>query len=129
VLTEAACKDSERQQLTGGTLRDKLRQILIELEKELRAQRRWDIAKPDPAALRSTVPFAADTLTFDQWLQWIMLPRMHALLTHQQPLPLHCAMQPVAEEAYGETDPTAAQITQLLGDIDRLIEQAAERLN
>jgi uncharacterized protein YqcC (DUF446 family) len=110
-------------------LRDQLREILLALEKELLAQGRWETSPPDPAALQSTQPFAFDTLSFDQWLQWIMLPRMHALLVHQQPLPMHCAMQPMAEETYAESDPASAQITKLLGDIDNLIGRSAERLN
>jgi uncharacterized protein YqcC (DUF446 family) len=114
---------------SGDNVRDQLRQILLALEQALQDQGRWETCSPDAAALGSTQPFAVDTLTFDQWLQWIMLPRMHALLAHQQPLPLHCAMQPMAEHIYGESDPMAAQITQLLGEIDSLIGQAAKRLN
>lgn len=102
-------------------MRDELSLLLASLEQELRSQGRWDGAPPAAAALCSSVPFAADTLNFDQWLQWIMLPRMRDLLEHRSPLPTDCAVQPMAEAVYGQQDPACTRIVLILGEIDALL--------
>lgn len=110
-------------------MRDELSQLLTALEAELRAQGRWDEHRPAEAALQSTQPFAFDTLSFDQWLQWILIPRMHELLLLQMPLPSSCAIAPMAEESYGQDDPGGARIVLIIADIDLLLTEHAGDLN
>ncbi len=102
-------------------MRDRLRVLLDSLESELRLQGRWDSLSPPEGALRSTEPFAVDTLEFDQWLQWILLPRLNDLLLRQQPLPTSCAIEPMAEECYGPDDPTTTSIVSMIAQIDALL--------
>lgn len=102
-------------------MRDELSLLLKSLETELRTQGRWDELPPPPGALLSSEPFAVDTLNFDQWLQWILLPRMNELLRLQLPLPPDCAIRPMAEEVYGDLDPAAARIVLIVGRIDALL--------
>ena len=110
-------------------MRDQLSQLLQTLENELRLQGRWDTSAPPPGALRSTQPFAFDTLTFDQWLQWILLPKMHDLLLHQMPLPDNCAIQPMAEEVYDADDSGAARLITIIAEIDSLLTERHGGLN
>jgi uncharacterized protein YqcC (DUF446 family) len=98
-----------------------LTDLLNEVEAELRSQGRWDTCPPPAAALASTQPFAVDFLTFDQWLQWILLPRLRELLATDAPLPTDCAIRPMAEEVYGGGVPEAQRLVALLGRIDRLL--------
>lgn len=102
-------------------LHDRVILLLSLLEAELRAQDRWDPSPPDAAALQSTVPFAADLLSFDQWLQWILLPRLQALLDLGAALPARCAIRPMAEEVYSDDDLAAQRIVGLLGELDRVL--------
>jgi len=120
-FTAFACKDNPRQHPAGVTVRDELSLLLQSLEHELRCQGRWDDEPPPADALRSAQPFAFDTLSFDQWLQWVLLPRMHELLLRQLPLPANCAIQPMAEEAYGPHDPDCTRIVLIIGRIDALL--------
>jgi uncharacterized protein YqcC (DUF446 family) len=124
-----ACKDNSRIDAAGAVVRDELRVLLESLESEMRRQGRWEQESPPAEALRSTEPFAVDTLTFDQWLQWILLPRMHELLVRQLPLPANCAIQPMAEEVYGEQDPTCRRIVMIVGEIDALLTEHQGGLN
>lgn len=110
-------------------MRDRLKQLLEALETELRTQGRWDAEPPAEKALRSTQPFAVDTLNFDQWLQWILLPRLHELLTRQLPLPGNCAIQPMAEEVYGQENPGTHRITMIIAEIDILLTRNLGGLN
>ena len=110
-------------------MRDRLLRLLTTLEAELRAQGRWDAAPPPEVALQSKQPFAFDTLNFDQWLQWILLPRMHELLSLQMPLPSSCSIAPMAEEIYGRDDSGGARIILIITDIDLLLTEHGGDLN
>jgi uncharacterized protein YqcC (DUF446 family) len=100
---------------------DTLADLLNAVEAELRCQGRWDASRPPANALASNQPFAVDFLTFDQWLQWILLPRLRELLATDAPLPTDCAIQPMAEEVYAEQAPDAQRLVALIGRIDRLL--------
>ena len=110
-------------------MRDELSQLLQALEGELQAQGRWDSEPPPQAALRSTQPFSVDTLRFDQWLQWVLLPRLQDLLLRQLPLPNNCAIQPMAEEVYGDQDPEGKRIVMIVAGIDILLASDPDALN
>tara|TARA_B100001094_G_scaffold192495_1_gene186352 strand:- start:4180 stop:4491 length:312 start_codon:yes stop_codon:yes gene_type:complete len=77
-----------------------IRQILLDIESELKALKLWQEEEIDPQLLRSAEPFCCDTLNFEQWLQFILIPKMHALLTQQQPLPKKALIAPMAEHVW-----------------------------
>ncbi len=113
----------------GARMRDELRTLLTQLEAELQTQHRWESEPPDAAALQSRQPFAVDTLDFDQWLQWLFLPRMHDLLVHQLPLPRDCCIRPMAEEVYRADGIGGDRIIAIVGHIDRLLSTTNGGLN
>ncbi|MDA7089139.1 YqcC family protein [Pseudomonas sp. SA3-5] len=100
-------------------------QQLLLIERELRLQGWWDDQAPSDQALASQQPFCVDTLAFEQWLQWIFLPRMKNLLESGAPLPEACGIQPMAEQVYGERSEQARVLIRLLGEFDQLICGAA----
>ena len=110
-------------------MRDRLGELLQLLEREMRAQGRWETSPPPAAALASTQPFAVDTLDFDQWLQWIFIARLRELLSLQMPLPAECAVRPMAEEVYHADDEAATRLICLLGEIDVLFQAHHSGLN
>ncbi|PKH20054.1 hypothetical protein CIG19_19075 [Enterobacterales bacterium CwR94] len=79
--------------------RDTLHQHLLALEEALRTTNNWQSMPPHPEALNSTEPFCLDTLAPTEWLQWILLPRMRALLESGAPLPQNFALTPYYEIA------------------------------
>ncbi|MDU8923986.1 YqcC family protein [Pasteurellaceae bacterium LIM206] len=64
----------------------------------------WQTVPPAAEAFQSTEPFAIDTMTAAQWLQWIFIPRMHALIESNGELPSQIAISPYIEEALKELD-------------------------
>lgn len=92
--------------------------LLNELESELRRQNLWSDVPPSPEALASTQPFSVDTLTLPQWLQWIYIQRLRALLEGGQPLPSGAQVKPYAEEYFKQV--SGVQARQLIDLIDRL---------
>ena len=50
--------------------------LLMAIEAQLRQLNLWEEEAPTAEALASSEPFAIDTLSFTQWLQFIFLPTM-----------------------------------------------------
>lgn len=101
-----------------------LAEQLLLIERELRALGYWEQQPPSADALASQEPFCVDSLKFEQWLQWIFLPRMKQLLETNAPLPSVSGIQPMAEVVYREQPVVARRLLELLGEFDRLLTRA-----
>jgi uncharacterized protein YqcC (DUF446 family) len=98
-------------------------QQLLLIERELRVQGWWESQAPSAEALASPEPFCVDSLAFEQWLQWIFLPRMKDLLEAGAALPRVSGIQAMAEQVYG-SQARARGLIALLGEFDTLIGRA-----
>jgi uncharacterized protein YqcC (DUF446 family) len=96
---------------------------LIDIEAELRRLQQWDAESPTPAALASVEPFCVDTLTLAQWLQFIFIPRMYALVDAQQLPPGRCEIQPMAEEYFRSSKLDVLPLLRHIARLDGLINQ------
>lgn len=94
---------------------------LLLIERELRALGLWADISPSAEALASQTPFCVDTLTFEQWLQWIFLPRMKLILENDLELPHASGIRAMAEEVYRERLVEVGGLLDALGAYDRLI--------
>ena len=97
-----------------------LAEQLLLVERELRLSGMWSAAPPAAEALASQEPFCVDTLAFEQWLQWIFLPRMKVILEHGEALPAASGILVMAEVVYGE-QPSMRGLLEALAAFDRLI--------
>ena len=98
-----------------------LAEILIDLEKELRELRLWEAESPSAEALASVQPFAVDTLSFSQWLQFIFIPRLYDLIETRDALPVNCGVAPMAEEYFQPLGLNTANLINHLRRIDVLL--------
>ncbi|OPH55342.1 hypothetical protein BK412_08115 [Vibrio campbellii] len=93
--------------------------LLQQLEAQLQHHELWQQTMPSAEALQSTEPFAIDTLHPHEWLQWIFIARMRALVESNQPLPRGFSIEPYFAEAwkqelhYGELLETIRTIDEL----------------
>lgn len=96
---------------------------LLLIERELRTQGWWSSVSPSTEALASVEPFAVDTLDFEQWLQWIFLPRMKVILEQDLPLPNASGIQEMAEMVFAARNVQGKdrQLQILLKEFDQLI--------
>jgi uncharacterized protein YqcC (DUF446 family) len=94
---------------------------LREIEAALRAQRLWHHQPPSAEALNSTAPFAVDTLSFTQWLQFVFLPQMQRLVNRGGALPTNCAITPMAQEYCRQQAIAAAPFIKPLQRLDSLL--------
>lgn len=73
-------------------MKTQVKQHLTDLEIALRVHNLWEATPPSAEALANDEPFCVSTLSATQWLQWIFLPRMHALLEANAELPRNFAI-------------------------------------
>lgn len=101
----------------------KAKDKLLALEIELGKQGLLSDTPPSEQALASTTPFACDVMPFEQWLQFIFLPRMHQILDNNMRLPTAMDIAPMAEHVWAEqTD--YRHIISILTELDRLVSKA-----
>ena len=98
---------------------------LLLIERELRLQGWWSETPPSEQALASQQPFCVDSMAFEQWLQWVFLPRMKQMLETEAQLPSVSGIRPMAEQVYSARVEQAAELIRALGEFDRLIGGAA----
>ena len=92
------------------TLLEQLSEMLIELQLSSATQ-------PSEEAMGSQAPFACDSMELADWLQYIFIPKMHALIQQNGTLPGKMAISPIAEYHYGQQT-RYAKLIQLIAKID-----------
>ena len=97
---------------------------LLLIERELRRQGWWQAEPPSAEALASVEPFSVDTLDFDQWLQWVFLPRMKMIIEQDLPLPNASGILAMAEMVYADRAEQSRGLRASLARFDELITQA-----
>ncbi|WP_440053643.1 YqcC family protein [Pseudoalteromonas sp. T1lg65] len=96
--------------------------LLAELESCLKAAGLWQRQEIDPLALTSTQPFCCDTMSFEQWLQFVFIPKMQLLIRQSEPLPKSMAIAPMAEMTL-QNHRYFSVVYQSLKNIDAAFEQ------
>lgn len=102
---------------------------LLDIEAELRRLDWWSSEEPCARLLASTEPFCIDTMAFEQWLQWVFLPRMKMLLEQSEDLPQRSAITEMAEVVYAEMPGRTVTLRRHLKRVDRLLERNAQAGN
>ena len=102
------------------TLDHSVRERLLAIEALLRETEHWQDSAPDSSAFASEQPFCLDTMEPLEWLQWVLIPRMHQLLESGMPLPQNFAVAPYYEMALDSTHPVREQVLAELLLLDAL---------
>jgi|AntRauTorckE5430_2_1112549.scaffolds.fasta_scaffold00016_12 uncharacterized protein YqcC (DUF446 family) len=94
---------------------------LLAVEIQLRQMNCWHSEPLAAEKYLSQEPFCLDTMTFEQWLQFVLLARLKQLIEDHQPLPTVSGVAPMAEEHYrGDSGPGPALIRELAA-LDELL--------
>ncbi|MGL5991750.1 MAG: YqcC family protein [Plesiomonas sp.] len=101
----------------ASLLLDNIQQALVTLDL-------WRVMPPEAAAFKSTEPFSIDTMSAEQWLQWVFVPRMQALLDAKAPFPARFSITPYVEEAL-KNHPHISLLLAPLQELDRLFTREA----
>ncbi|MCK3657324.1 anhydro-N-acetylmuramic acid kinase [Pasteurellaceae bacterium Pebbles2] len=94
---------------------------LRDLQKIMQELALWQTVPPAEQAFLSTEPFAIDVMSVNEWLQWIFIPRMWALLESGAQLPRQIAISPYVEEALKEQE-RLAELLQPIIKIEELLQ-------
>ncbi|MDA8789655.1 YqcC family protein [Pseudomonadales bacterium] len=94
---------------------------LQDIQAEMVSLQLWELERPSEAALASTEPFCIDTLNFAQWLQFIFLEKMRAIIEHGGPLPSQSDIAPLAEEYLSQKKAKGTKLIERLKYTDDLI--------
>lgn len=107
--------------MPGRSVHAALDDELRALETLLRDLDLWHRETPSAEALASTAPFACDRLLFTEWLQFLFIPRLRALLVAGAPLPDRSDITPMAEEYFKANAMAPGELLAILRRIDRLL--------
>lgn len=101
-----------------------VRVLLQRIAEQMQALKLWQAHPPAAEAFESGEPFCIDVMHAEEWLQWVFLPRMLALLEAEQPLPTRFAITPYFEEAWKHrlNDDTQG-LLQILQQLDELLDK------
>lgn len=103
-----------------------VRQHLLAIEQVLRDHQLWQGVAPLPTAFESTQPFFMDTMEPHEWLQWVLIPRMHALIDSNLPLPVAFALAPYYEMALDAAHVGRESLLAALQELDVLFASQAD---
>lgn len=101
--------------------------LLLAIETELRQLQLWSAHPPLASAFDSQAPFCCDTMPLHQWLQFVLLPRMRALIEARQALPAQICICPIAELAFAELGSAAWPLINRIADLDELLSGKREQ--
>jgi uncharacterized protein YqcC (DUF446 family) len=101
---------------------EQLTSVLRSLQQAMDNIGHWSELGISSEALASQQPFCLDTMNFSQWLQFVFIPNMHALIDAEQVLPRLVkgqGIEPMAREFYKNTaaDQTIIVLIRQLDDL------------
>lgn len=102
---------------------DQVAEQIQAIESELRRLGRWQAAPLPAEAYQDMGAFGMNTMAFEQWLQFILIPNVRAIITSQGDFPDSSAVGVVAMRNF-DTDREAADLQRLLFEFDRLFEES-----
>ena len=107
--------------------KEKIKQILALLEDNLKNSELWSEEEISEEKLSSKVPFCADTLSYPEWLQFVFIRRMHAIVDGEDELPSASGLFPMAQVYFGRDIFRYRELASVLLKLDRaLIDQAEQ---
>lgn len=74
---------------------------------------------PSAEKLASKLPFCLDTLTFTQWLQWVMFPKLFFIIQTKAALPSNSNMAVMAEQAFKTEAADTNLLLELIKELDQ----------
>lgn len=94
---------------------------LAAIEDALKALCWWQDAPPSVEDLASTLPFCVDTLSFAQWLQFVLLARLRHMLAAGVPLPCEISVFPMAQQSFAGLSEDTRCLTEAIALLDEAL--------
>ena len=107
--------------------KEKIKQILALLEDNLKNSELWSEEEISEEKLSSKVPFCADTLSYPEWLQFVFIRRMHAIVDGEDELPSASGLFPMAQVYFGRDIFRYRELASVLLKLDRALRDPTEQ--
>jgi uncharacterized protein YqcC (DUF446 family) len=91
-----------------------------EIETELKRLNRWSIEPLPPDKFENMGAFGSDNMTFEQWLQFILIPRIRAIVEVKGDFPRGSMLTSYAIRVF-DGDSEVGALRDLLYEVDKLI--------
>lgn len=105
-----------------------LQTALLELEASMKAADLWRMPTPDAEAFASQQPFCIDTMSLPQWIRFVFIARLNALMDARAAMPAKCEVAP-AVAAYLQQEKTPAHhqllIVRAVEKVDQIVIESA----
>ncbi|MFS1537643.1 MAG: YqcC family protein [Candidatus Phlomobacter fragariae] len=96
------------------------------IEAEMKNLNLWSDTPPPAEAFASHLPFAFDTMEAYEWLQWVLLPRLYAVIEQDLVFPKVFAITPYFEEMYkGQQEGRYFRLLENLRALDTVFSQGS----
>ncbi len=105
----------------ASDLRGRARAAIDGIEAEMKRLGYWSDAPLPEAAYAFRRAFAQDTMSFGQWLQFVLIPRVHEIIEQRGEFPRASMVGAQAVREF-DGDEHAETLIRLLNEFDRLIE-------
>lgn len=103
-----------------------LADLILELQMSMQQAHVWETRSPSAEALASEQPFCIDTMSFEQWLRYVLIERFKEMIEKQLPLPQSCHISPMVEEAFRGLERHHVKHLMLVADaLDRFLSRSA----
>ena len=102
-----------------------LETILSEMENELKNLGLWDVPEPATEAFKSESPFYLDTMSFNEWLHYVLIRRLRDVIAASGKLPGKVRIFPYAYEYYNEDRSRYMGLLRSIHRLDSFFERTA----
>jgi uncharacterized protein YqcC (DUF446 family) len=96
--------------------------LAAKIEAEMKAIGCWSEQALPEAAYDFLLTFARDTMSFTQWLQYVLIPRVRQIVADQGDFPARCMVGVQAIREFNG-DARASDLTTLLIEFDALFDE------
>ena len=91
------------------------------IEAEMKRIGFWSDAPPTPEQMNFKRAYAIDTMVYDQWLQFVLLPRVRDIIRNRGSFPPSSSVGKQALREW-DGDDRAIPLTSMLCEFDRLVQ-------
>jgi uncharacterized protein YqcC (DUF446 family) len=93
-----------------------------EIEAELKLLRRWNTSPLPPEKFENMGAFGCNTMSFEQWIQFVLLPRIHLIVRDKDSFPQGSMLGPYAIRVF-DGDLESSRLHDLLYELDEIVNQ------
>ncbi|RAR62140.1 MULTISPECIES: YqcC family protein [Halomonadaceae] len=110
------------------SVHQQLDEAVRRLEATLKASDLWRVEEPSTEAMASQQPFCVDSMSLPQWLRFVFIARLDAMIAAQAALPASCNVAPAADVYLKQEQARAGDrllVVKAIEEVDQVINEAS----